>query len=137
MRTFFLSFCLFLSTISTATAVENFNSWRQVELNINNSPLALFVAETPEQHSQGLMHVKHLPYGQGMLFSFAKDEKHCMWMKNTLIPLKVIFLDADGNYLNDVNMKPLDLTAHCSDGDSQFAIELNQDDPVLTNMNIN
>lgn len=134
MRTLLFSLCLIASSIANAVTMDDFYSWRQVQLSINNSPFTLFVAETAAQHAQGLMHVKHMPHGQGVLFSFEKDEKHCMWMKNTLIPLKVIFLDAEGNYINDVNMTPHDLTAHCSNGNSQYAIELNQDDPALTNI---
>lgn len=137
MRILFLGLFLLLSSVSNATTNQSYSSWRSVQLSINNTPFTLFVADTPEQHAQGLMHVKQMPYGQGVLFAFENNEKHCMWMKNTLIPLKVIFLDADGEYLNAVNMIPHDLTPHCSIGNSKYAIELNHDDPALTRSALN
>ena len=53
--------------------------------------LTLEVAATPAARQQGLMGRKALDAGQGMLFDFGRDEALVMWMKNTLIPLDMVF----------------------------------------------
>lgn len=57
---------------------------------------AVEVATTDAERAQGLMHRKELPEGTGMLFDFKRDEPVSMWMKNTYVPLDMIFITADG-----------------------------------------
>src|SRR3982074_3068000 len=52
------------------------------------------LANTYETRMQGLMFRKALGTNEGMIFVFPEDEKHCMWMRNTLVPLSVAFIDA-------------------------------------------
>ncbi len=57
---------------------------------------AVELALTPEQQAQGLMYRKELPEGQGMLFDFKREQEATFWMKNTYVPLDMIFIRADG-----------------------------------------
>jgi uncharacterized protein len=59
---------------------------------IGNQTIALEVAKTPEQQAIGLMHRTSIPDNQGMLFAFAPARPVGFWMKNTLIPLDIVFL---------------------------------------------
>ncbi len=53
------------------------------------------LAQTPLQQAQGLMKVKFLPEDEGMLFIFSNEASRSFWMKNTYIPLDLIFISKD------------------------------------------
>lgn len=83
------------------------------------------VAATDAQREQGLMYRKSLPENNGMLFVFDRPARSCMWMKNTLIPLSVAFIDYDGIIVNIEEMAPMTTDSHCSAGWIRYALEMN------------
>jgi uncharacterized membrane protein (UPF0127 family) len=83
------------------------------------------VAATPQNRAQGLMHRKAMDSQRGMLFVFTHDAAHCMWMKNTLLPLSVAFMDASGRILNIAEMKPHSEENHCAVKAARYALEMN------------
>ena len=84
------------------------------------------VASTMGTRSQGLMLRKSMTQGAGMLFLFDEPAGHCMWMKNTLIPLSVAFIDERGEIANIADMQPLDESTHCAARPVRYALEMNQ-----------
>ena len=84
------------------------------------------VASTVGTRAQGLMQRKSMAQGAGMLFVFDEPAAHCMWMKNTLIPLSVAFIDERGQIANIADMQPLDETTHCALRPVRYALEMNQ-----------
>jgi uncharacterized protein len=64
------------------------------------------VADTPKIRDKGLMFVEKLPENEGMLFVFSGETYGGFWMKNTLIPLSIAFLDTDGKILKILDMVP-------------------------------
>src|SRR3954451_2762531 len=68
--------------------------------------LTVQVAKTKREIKKGLMFVEKLPENEGMLFVFSGKTYGGFWMKNTLIPLSVAFLDSDGKILKILDMAP-------------------------------
>ena len=82
------------------------------------------VAADFSTRAQGLMYRKSLPPNGGMLFIFDDASIQCMWMKNTLIPLSVAFLDEQGTILNIEDMQPQTEESHCARGPAPLALEM-------------
>jgi uncharacterized protein len=76
--------------------------------------------------AQGLMHRKHLAPNAGMLFIFDEHAIHCMWMRNTLIPLSVAYLDDRGAIVNIEDMEPQTDASHCAAQPVKYALEMNR-----------
>jgi len=84
------------------------------------------VVADPGSRAQGLMHRKSLPPNAGMLFIFDQAAVHCMWMKNTLIPLSVAFIDERGIIVNIADMEPHSEASHCAAQPVPYALEMNR-----------
>jgi len=86
------------------------------------------IADEASEQTRGLMYRTALGEDRGMLFVFRSEEKLSFWMKNTLIPLSVAFIDSEGRIVDIQDMKPLDdePPSYVSARPAQYALEVNQ-----------
>ena len=82
------------------------------------------IANTFETRARGLMYRKSLAPNQGMLFVFSMIERHCMWMKNTPLPLSVAFIDEGGEIVSISDMAPHKEDSHCAARPARYALEM-------------
>lgn len=78
--------------------------------------LKLEIARTTAQIERGLMHREHIPERTGMIFLFAKYEPVDFWMKDTLVPLDILFIDENGTIINIVENTRPESTEHIPSG---------------------
>jgi len=84
------------------------------------------LARTPAERSRGLMHRKHLEADAGMLFLFDAPQQLTFWMRNTFVPLDMIFIESSMRVLGIVeNAEPLTETSRSVPGLSQYVLEVN------------
>ena len=84
------------------------------------------VASDPATRAQGLMYRKSLAQNAGMLFIFDERAIQCFWMKNTLIPLSIAFIDDRGTIVNIEEMEPQTEVSHCAAQPVRYALEMNR-----------
>ncbi len=84
------------------------------------------MAVNDEERSVGLMFRREMGQNEGMVFRFPNPKQVCMWMKNTLLPLSVAFVDEDGKIINIEDMQPETEVAHCAKRSARYALEMNQ-----------
>lgn len=83
------------------------------------------VASSPEQLAQGLMHRTELPAGTGMLFVYKLPRKVAMWMKNTPIPLDMLFASRTGTFFHIAeNTTPMSEDLIIGPGAAAYVLEL-------------
>ena len=84
------------------------------------------IADDDAERTEGLMFRERLAGDHGMLFDFGQPQPAAFWMKNTLVPLDIIFIGADGRIRNvGANAKPLDESPVPSAGPVRYVLELN------------
>ncbi|MCA1716362.1 MAG: DUF192 domain-containing protein [Actinobacteria bacterium] len=86
------------------------------------------IADTDAERQTGLMRRTVLPEDAGMLFVFEGEQTLSFWMRDTLIPLSIAYIDAEGRIVDIQDMQPLDdIPPHyVSAGPAQYALEVNQ-----------
>ena len=88
-------------------------------------PFTVEVVDTPAKRAEGLMFRQSLAPDAGMLFDFKETRPVSFWMRNTFIPLDMVFIAADGTVANiHVNARPHDPTSIPSAGPVQYVLEI-------------
>ena len=90
-------------------------------------PVLVEIADTYEERQQGLMNRDYLEMGKGMLFVFDQQKSLSFWMKNTLIPLDIIFFNSRGEFVSWQSMVPCEADpcrSYLSDGPARYALEV-------------
>ena len=97
-----------------------------ISLNAGIHIIRAEVASTNAERQQGLMFREKMGPNEGMIFVFDGPAEVCMWMKNTLLPLSVAFIDESGKIINIEDMKPQTTESHCGKKLVRYALEMNQ-----------
>ena len=118
-----LLLCLLLTVLCSACASEG------PTVEINGASYTVDIADNDATRTRGLMFVDSMPDDHGMLFIFPNTRPRSFWMKNTLIPLDIIYFDSDLELVSvSKNARPCK-TARCghypSSGPAKYVLELN------------
>lgn len=82
------------------------------------------LARTPEEREQGLMYREELAAGRGMLFVFTDSQTRSFWMRNTMIPLDIAYIDENLTIIDIQAMEPQTEDPHPSAKPAMFALEV-------------
>lgn len=97
-----------------------------IPLTIGVNKINAELANTEKTRQQGLMFRTQLAEQKGMLFVFEQKMAYCFWMRNTLIPLSIAFLNDDGTVVSIADMQPQTDDSHCAALPVRYALEMNQ-----------
>ena len=129
MKIIFAICFAFICLLPAACRAENTDVTKQVTIVSRDGKSHVFhieLALTPLQQEKGLMNRTEMAADAGMLFYFGQEDERGFWMKDTLIPLDMIFIKADGKILRvHDSAKPNDLTSIRSQGPAMAVLELN------------
>jgi hypothetical protein len=118
VRTAGLALCCIAVPAAAAAAAG------QVAIEANGHRILAEVADTPADRDRGLMFRMALPADRGILFVYPNEARHCMWMRNTYVPLSVAFVDAHGRVINADEMTPQTDTSHCAAAPARYVLEM-------------
>jgi uncharacterized membrane protein (UPF0127 family) len=118
-------FFLILVLFSFSCKSEVKSGLPTTRLTIDGNNIAAEVANTESTRMAGLMFRRDLGVDNGMLFVFPDAKLRAFWMKNTLIPLSIAFINDKGVIVNELEMPPQTEQTFMSDGPAQYALEMN------------
>lgn len=98
----------------------------QISIKVNDIPLQVDLAQTPDARAHGLQHKKFMCDDCGMLFEFEFSRVVSFWMKNTLIPLDIAYIKKDGTIVDIKPMEPFNEEGVLSSEAVIYALEMNQ-----------
>ena len=96
------------------------------KMKIGEKEFELEIASTQSARNTGLMRRDSMPGNHGMIFVFDEPDTHSFWMKNTRIPLDIVFIDAGGTIRSIQQMQPYSLKSVSPPSAIKYAIELNE-----------
>jgi hypothetical protein len=117
---------LFILLLAAGAAAAQQPPLPMVQLGAGMHLIRAEVADRDASRAMGLMHRTTLAPNSGMLFVFEQTVVHCMWMKNTPLPLSVAFIDERGAIVNIADMQPHTEVSHCAARPARFALEMAQ-----------
>jgi uncharacterized membrane protein (UPF0127 family) len=118
--------CALMALLALVSFVATAQTPKTVDLSIGMYRIQAEVASTQQARELGLMNRTSLPQHAGMLFVFEQPQPYCFWMKNTLLPLSIAFIDEAGQIVNLADMQPQTETNHCATKPVRYALEMNQ-----------
>lgn len=101
-----------------------------IRITLGNKKYKVREAKTESQKDQGLMDVEKLPKDEGMIFYWDNPQRVKMWMKNTLIPLDIVFINSDQEVIAIEKGQPNDSTL-LSHEDTMYVVEVNSNSGVM------
>jgi hypothetical protein len=120
-----------LLQLATATALAQTSpKFEKRKIHLGGKTVVVEIADTDERRAYGLMFRNSLPKDEGMLFIFEDERIRSFWMKNTLIPLSIAYINKDKILTEIVDMQPAILGAarpksYPSKKKSMYALEMN------------
>ena len=114
---------LLLSLLMLAGTVQ---ADEPLRLRLDGHELHAEYAQTVAQRERGLMGRRELAADSGMLFRFDEVRRHCLWMKDTPLPLSAAFFDEDGVLVDVIDLEPFNTQIRCSQRPARFALEMDQ-----------
>jgi uncharacterized membrane protein (UPF0127 family) len=111
--------------LSAAPSLTQQN-FKVVQLTAGMHVIQAELAANETDRQQGLMFREKMGPNEGMVFVFDAPATVCMWMKNTLLPLSVAFIDGSGKIVNIEDMQPQSTQSHCAKKPVLYALEMNQ-----------
>jgi uncharacterized membrane protein (UPF0127 family) len=120
-----VTLALLLAAALPAAAQQALPIQPMIELDADIHRIEAEVVSVEQSRERGLMFRKSMPDQHGMLFVFPAPALTCMWMRNTLIPLSVAFMDERGRVINIEDMQPRTENNHCTAKPAKFALEMN------------
>ena len=116
---------LFILVLLSASVAHSQNFLR-IPLYIHQKEIWVEVAKTPEERDRGLMGRKRLNKDGGRFFIVETEGYHGFWMKDTVIPLSIAFIDKDGRIVSITDMRPQTLDSHVPPKPIVYALEMNK-----------
>src|SRR3989339_227471 len=104
-----------------------YSPYTTIDLTIKSKTFTLEIARTPIQKSRGLMRRSSLCPTCGMIFVFAQESIYPFWMKNTPLPLDIIWLDQNGTVVDIKTGQPQNTTLLTNTTKAKYVIETNLD----------